>query len=397
MVSKQIFSFILSLFITLISLGQKIDFKSGSIVQKNFCDTIPFEYVKNKIIITVKVNGVNKRFIFDTGAILSISEELQRSMNYTKLGSVAVDDVNAKTTDTKIVAVKEFEIGKLTFNDIPSVVMDFKNTYPINCLNCDGIIGSNVFTNCMVTINLNNKILILTDNLQKLALQNAYQTPITLNKIGKPYLQINVGNDISFEGLFDSGSDKFMSIGDKIFDKAIKKGSATLLNQGFGITSIGINGIAAAEKKNRVLIKQVKFGNASVNNVITIESEKSKNAFGIQLAEYGTITLDYINKVFYFVPLKQIQDYKNQKTLGCKDIPEKTFYAIGIVWSNTQAEKIGLKTGFQILKINNQDFTNRTPENDCLFALADFFKNTKLNLMYKDDKGEVKNVELIEE
>jgi Aspartyl protease len=379
------------------SFSQKADFRNGTIKQQNFCDTIPFDYVRNKIIITVKVNGVNKRFVFDTGAVLAISEELQSVMNYTKLGSVEVGDVNGKSSDAKIVGVKEMQIGNLTFQDIPSVVMDIKNTYPINCLNCDGIVGSNVFKNCIVAIDLSKKIIILTDNVQKLALQNAYQTPISINKIGKPYLQISLDNDISFEGLFDSGSDKLMSISDKIYDKAIKKGSATLLNEGFGITSIGINGIAAAEKKNRALIKQLKFGDATINNVVTIESEKTKNAFGIQLAEYGTITLDYINKIFYFVPLKQVQDYKNKKTLGFKDIPEKTFYAIGIVWTNTQAEKIGLKNGFQILKINNQDFTNRTVENDCLFALADFFKYDKINLTYKNDKGEVRNVELVEE
>ena len=397
MTKKQIFAFTLSLFITIISFGQKVDFKNGTIKQQNFCDTIPFEFVRNKIIIVVNINGAKKRFIFDTGAVLTISEELQSTMNYIKLGSVEVGDVNGKSTDAKIVDVKELQIGNLAFQNIPSVVMGIKKTYPINCLNCDGIIGSNVFRNCIVTIDLSNKVIILTDNLQKSALQNAFQTPFSVDKIGKPYLQINLDNDISFEGLFDSGSDKFMSISEKIFSKAIKKGSATLLNEGFGITSIGINGIATAEKKNRALIKQVKFGNAMINNVITIESEITKNAIGMQLAEYGTITLDYINKEFYFVPLRQVQDYKNQKTLGFKDIPEKNVYKIGIVWTNTQAEKMGLKNGFQILKINNQDFTNRTTENDCLFALADFFKNSKINLTYKDDKGEIKNAEIIEE
>ncbi len=397
MIIKPSFSFILSLFFTIISFGQKLDFKTGTIMQQNFFDTIPFELVRNKIIITVKVNGVNKRFIFDTGSVLAISDELQSSMNYAKLGAVTVDDVNGKSSSAKIVSVKELQIGQLTFQDIPSVVMDLKLTYPINCLNCEGIVGSNVFRNCIVSIDLNHKVIILTDSLPNLALQNAYQTPMSVNKIGKPYLQIHLDNNIDFEGLFDSGSDKFMSISDKIYDKEIKKASAILLNEGYGITSIGINGITAAENKNRVLIKQVKFGDAIINNVITIESKSTKNAIGIQLAEYGTITLDYINKVFYFAPLKQVQQYKNQKTLGLKDIPEKNFYSVAVVWTNTQAEKAGLKTGFQILKINDQDFTNKTPENDCKLALADFFKNPKINLTYKDDKGVVKNIELTEE
>ncbi|KUJ62856.1 hypothetical protein AR687_05505 [Flavobacteriaceae bacterium CRH] len=155
--------------------------------------------------------------------------------------------------------------------------------------------------------------------------------------------------------------------------------------------------MAEPEKKNRALISKIKFGNAEIKNVISIGSEKTKNALGIQLAEYGTVTLDFINKTFYFVPLKQFQDYQNQETFGFKDKTEETTYSIGIVWTKTQAENIGLKNGFQILKINDQDFTTRTSENDCIIFLADFYKNSKLNLTYKDEKGEIKTAELVQE
>lgn len=70
MTCKQIFPLIVSLLMVTVSFGQKSDFRSGTILQKNFCDTIPFEFVKNKIIIALKVNGVDKRFIFDTGSVL---------------------------------------------------------------------------------------------------------------------------------------------------------------------------------------------------------------------------------------------------------------------------------------------------------------------------------------
>lgn len=394
---KPLLILLLAACITTISFAQKGEFRNGNTVQKDFYDSIPFEFIKNKIIITVKVNGVNKRFIFDTGAVLTLSEEMQEIMQYPKIGSVVVNDVNGKTSDAKIVRVKDLQIGSISFTDFASVVMDLKNNYPINCLACDGIIGSNVFKDCIVSIDLGRKLLVITDNLQKLSLQNAWQSPVSLNAIGKPYVQMNIGNGINFDGLFDSGSDKLMSISDKIFEKAVKKDAAVVLNEGFGVTSTGINGIAASEKKNRTLIKQMQFGGAVINNVITIESEKSNNAIGMQLADYGNITLDYINKVFYFVPFKPVQEYKYQKTVGIKDIPEKNFYAIGIVWSNTQAEKLGLKTGFQILKINDQDFSVRSPEYDCLFALTDFCKNAAITLTYKDDKETIKTVELTEQ
>ncbi|WP_163410240.1 retropepsin-like aspartic protease [Flavobacterium ajazii] len=397
MTGKLLFAFLFFLSITTVSFGQKTDFRNGTILQKNFCDSIPFEIVKNKIIISLQLNGSEKHFLFDTGAVLVISEEIQNVMNYSKTGSVTVDDINGKSNDSKIVTVKELQIGKLTFQDIPSVVVDTKKNHLINCLNVDGILGSNLFRNCIVQIDLQKKIIILTDDIQKLALQNAYKAPITLNQIGKPYLKINLTSEINIEVLFDSGADKLISLSNKTLSKAIKNKSITILNEGFGVTSVGLHGMEEPEEKNRILIPQIKFGQAGINNVVSIVSERTKNALGIQLAEYGTITLDYINKAFYFLPLKQIQDYQNQGTFGFKDKIEENTYSIGIVWTKTQAEKIGLKNGFQILKINDLDFTTRTPENDCSIFFADFYKNPKINLTYKDDKGNIKNAELIQE
>jgi hypothetical protein len=380
-----------------IAFGQdKIDFKQGIVLQSQFCDTIPFEYVRNKMIVEVKINGEKKRFIFDTGATLCISDEIQEKMKNPILGKNFQIDATQRQKQISVVSVKEFQLGNLTFQNIPSVVTNIKNTSFLTCFNYDGFIGSNVVRNCIVHIDVDKKYIILTDNINKLNLQNAHQTILTLDNQSGPYLEINLKDKIKFKALFDSGADDFITISNKISKKALKKDVAKILNQGFGIGTLGMHGLGDAEHKNRTKFSNVIFGSSEITDFITEVSDKSYNAVGMQLADYGTITVDYINKYFYFVAKQQSQAYKQQKTMGFSFQPEETYYSIGTVWTGTQAEKIGLKSGYQILRLDDLDITKRTPELDCKLFLSRPLSNGKIKITYKDDKDQIKMAELTE-
>jgi Aspartyl protease len=393
---KGLLLFLLS--IPLFTFGQDIiDFKQGTILQRQFCDTIPFEYVRNKMIVQVKINGQSKRFIFDTGATLIISDQIQEEMRNPFLGKNLQIDATQRQKQISVVNVKEFNLGNLTFQNIPSVVTEIKSTNFLTCFNYDGFIGSNVLRNCIVQIDVDKKHIILTNNINKLNIQNAYKNNLTLDNQSNPFVELNLNNKIKFTALFDSGADDFITISSKINQKALNKGYSKVLNQGYGIGAVGMHGLGDAENKSRTLCSNIKFGNTEITDFITEVSTKSYNAVGMQLADYGTITIDYINKQFYFEAKKQSQLYKHQKTIGFSFQPEDTYYSIGNVWSGTQSEKIGLKSGFQILKLDDIDISKRTPELDCSLFLSRPLSNGKIKITYKDDKEQIKVAELYEE
>lgn len=390
--------YLLLLIIPLLTVAQdKIDFRQGEILQKQFCDTIPFEYVRNKMIVSVTINKHKKRFIFDTGATLIISEEIQQETQNPVLGNVFQMDANKRQKQVSVVSVKEFELGSLTFQNIPSVVSDIKQTSFLNCFHYDGFIGSNALRNCIVQIDVANKFIILTNNILNLQLQGAYQTSLKLDNQSSPFVQLNINNQIKFDALFDSGSDDFITISQKISQKSFKKNLATILNQGSGTRIIGMHGMNDAESTQRIKFDNIKFGENEITYFVSEVSTKSYNAVGMQLADYGTITLDYIHKQFYFVAKQKSQPYHHQKTIGFSLQPENTYYAVGNVWTNTQAEKIGLKNGFQILKINDIDISKRSTELDCQLFLSSPLSNESIKILYQDDKHQVKEIVLTEE
>lgn len=379
-------------------LGQdNIAFSQGSVVQKNFCDTIPFTLVKSKMIVSVVLNGKSRKFLVDTGATLMISEEIQAEMKNVVLGNNYLIDISNLRKQMPVVLVRSLQLGNLTFRKVPAVVASLKKVPFLNCLDCDGIIGSNLLRNCIVQIDLTQKHLILTDHLKKIDLSNAFETPLRLDGQSSPVIVLKLYENLQFEALFDSGSDDFIGISPSNTEKGINNGNIKILNRGFGAGAIGINGIGAEDVQTRISIANVSFGKITINDFVAIVSAESNDYIGIELCEYGTVTIDYLNKKFYFAAKQLQQVYRNQKTLGFTIQPEANQYTVGVVWTGTEAEKSGLKSGNQILKIGDLDIVKRSPALDCTLLLADIAKQPNVTLTYKNIQAQVKTIRLNEE
>jgi len=66
-----------------------------------------------KIIVTVLINKQPKRFVFDTGAQLLISNDLMASNNNPIVGSATVTDAGGKTIEQNIVKVPDLTLGNV--------------------------------------------------------------------------------------------------------------------------------------------------------------------------------------------------------------------------------------------------------------------------------------------
>lgn len=375
----------------------RVESNQETIFQQQFCDTIPFEYVRNKIIIEVKIGGEKKRFILDTGAISGISDKIQERMNNDVLDTTFFTDQSGIRKQLFVVSVKELTLGSLRFENIPSAVINIESTGFVSCLNYDGIIGSNLLANCIVHIDSDRKHIILTDNINNLRLVNAHKSIVTFDSQSSPYVQLSLNNGVKFDALFDSGADDFISISNNVFKETINNNLSKVLNEGYGSGAVGVFGIEKATTKKRIVCKEVKFGNNQIINFIAEVSDKTQNTIGMELAEYGTITVDYLNKQFYFVANQQSQEYKHPKTLGFSFQPELNHYSIGTVWTNTKAAKVGLKSGYQILKVDSLDIPTRTPQLDCILLLARPLHKEEVKITYKDDKNQIKVAKLRQE
>lgn len=404
---------LLALFCFSISYAQN-DFSAnvGEIKEKNYLTTIDFESIKGKIIIDVKINNQIRKFILDTGAPTSISENLLAELNYKSVKDITVNDANSKESENEVLIIPEFSINGLTFLD--TYALKIPNTLIFECFKVDGIIGSNSLRNSVVDFDFQNKKITITDNFKnlgytnikghKLYFKDAQSSPILKVKMKLGYLIFNE------ELMFDSGDDSFYSISNNnyshIMDMVAKKQfpkelqnikEADLLGMvasSKGSFSISLNGNADDNFNHKFRIQEFLFDTTTFDNIISTTTYGSNSRVGSEILNYGKLTLDYKRRKYYFQPYDN--KYKidvNHKINSFYPTFENDKFIVGIVWDDAVKEKI--KPGDEILKINSIDFTTLSDCEIMLMSFDDFKDSKMLTITLKDkETNEIKVVEV---
>ncbi|MDJ1486132.1 retropepsin-like aspartic protease [Cytophagaceae bacterium YF14B1] len=366
-----------------------------TIAQRQYCDTIPFEYVNGKIIILVKIAGEDKRFILDTGAPLLISDVLQAKMRNKEVGKIKVKDITGKTNEEQLVAIDHFQIGHLDFQNTIGTVFNKDKSGPLVCYNIDGLIGSSVLNTSCIHIDADKKILILTDNIANLHREQDFRISIKLDAATRPFMSFDFGDNSSLDVLFDSGSSKCLLLSMEGYTQLSKNKKGILLNKGYGSVSSGLYGAGNAGNEFRVLVPALNFGHSTITGVIATASEsKKKSSIGLGLADYGSITIDYRNKFFYFGSKSEKQLFKEASFFGFLPQYAENTFKVGVVYENTEASEKGLKPGYRILKLNDYDLSELTMTTVCEALFAYFSGQPKIILTYVTESGESKTIEL---
>lgn len=119
--------------------------KKGDIAENSFEETINLTLQKGLIFTTVKINGNEYRFLFDSGTPLSISEEIQNQYSYKTISRGHIIDSDQNRQKVSWVRLDSIKLGHVSFLNQTAFVADFSANPVLKCLNIDGIIGSNRF------------------------------------------------------------------------------------------------------------------------------------------------------------------------------------------------------------------------------------------------------------
>ena len=105
-----------------------------------FRDTVFIEIHKGLIFLPVIIEGKEYRFLFDSGAPLSISNMLQNNHGFeiVSMGKIIDSDHNRKKV--KWSQVDAIHIGDISFTQQTAFIGDFDANPLFKCLKIDGII-----------------------------------------------------------------------------------------------------------------------------------------------------------------------------------------------------------------------------------------------------------------
>lgn len=374
-------------------VAQNINLNLGNSKELNYYSEIPFEYVNGKIIVSVLINENKYRFLLDTGAPNLITKRLSTILNLESLQELKISDANQIKSTMNIVQLPNLTIGSIIFENSVALSSQDENNLVFDCFEIDGFIGSNLLRNSIIQIDVKNKILIITNDLKKLHLNNENSSKLSLfGQQSSPFiwLKLTGSKDSGKEQvLLDTGMKGFYDISHKNYIKFKDEKIFSEVANGKGSESIGLSGTSPESEQVRLLLKHMKIANSAFLNISTTTTNDNNSRIGIGLFENGIGTIDFINKKFYF------EQYEHNKDLIEKYLPfSRTIInnklSIGIVWDEKLKAKINY--GDEIIEINGKNYENYKL---CDFINKSIFENiTVSEIKIRNKKGEINIITL---
>lgn len=387
----RILTALIFLFIARICFGQtNFTFNNGGADQVHYYSSFQYENSNDLIIINVKIKDKTYRFIVDTGAPTTISTKLFEEIKPEIITKISISDANAAKDSISVVSLNEIVIGDIVFRNIPTLVS--KPYVPFDCLEVDGLIGSNLLRNSILQIDEKNKKITITDDAKKLNLNPKQSSKLWLDRQSSPVLWIKLKNnkqEAKEQLLFDSGMQGLYDLSLRQLASFNKYNIFEELGKSSGINGMGLHGMAKDTLMYRFRLPVMEINGAKLLNVVTETTMDDNSRIGAALTHYGVVTVDYRNKKFYFDPFTTTDIDASEKQFPANIIPKNNKLYIGTVWDDQLNTKIS--AGDQVVAIDGVNCENY---DFCDFLLNPVLKGKdKVRLITRDNSG--KNVETI--
>jgi len=167
--------------------------------------TIPFEYADNEIVVKCRVNNSEDvDFLFDTGASDTIIDRRIAAQNF--LAKQDKFDIAAYSgmVQANRSELKRFEIGPLVLNDVPVRVLDMSAQSRQMGRQIAGIIGTNIISQFLVTIDYSKPNLVFEDMETATRPIKAANVPFIVRQL--PYIKVSLNGRDEQLLLVDTGA-----------------------------------------------------------------------------------------------------------------------------------------------------------------------------------------------
>jgi len=331
--------------------------------QENFKTTIPFNYVKNWIIVKVRFGVSDKEydFIVDTGSPTVFSDSLIREVGHENFSKIAViTDTSSHAFNDYVVTTDDLNLGGISFNHVGALVVNNSEFGMLNCISPYGIIGYNILQVGIYQIDYLNNQITITDQLDSLRNVGTIQwVNYTTISQETPVIRASLNDSISLNLTFDTGYSGFITLSSqKLFEK-LNICCQDQTARYHTIPTIKITRTHETESYEKLLFKgaTLSVDSIEVKDIIVPVSNTpespSSNLIGNKFFEHFLLTLDYRNKRVGFTPNGKRFHPEESTGFGFSFSPEGYTLIITSVYVGTEAEKIGLQPGDTIHSIND--------------------------------------------
>jgi len=378
---------ILSIFTLLfISFGCSIQWteaiRKGELGTKTASQQIDVEVKNGLVILPVTISGTTYRFLFDSGAPLSISEKVQQQFSFKTISKGFIVDSEKHRSQVNYVRLDSLSIGETIFLKQTAFVGDFESNPIIKCMNIDGIIGSNLIRFCNWELDIDKQKLGI--NLPILSNQNGIVTiPFRTDNQYNMFIDVSIGVIPVKNILIDYGSNGSLSLPSSIFTTLQERNIFNEVFHEHGFSNSGIVGKRSEISRNFTYLDSLRLGDLIVENVAL--NTGNTGSIGTQLLSRYTVTIDWNSKLLHFQ--KKAHFDADFQSFGFSIGSKRDQLYIQSVVDGLSPDQQGIVPGLQILKLDSMDF--HEPYSFCDFMNYYKKKRSEMVIEVVDSLGQL--------
>jgi len=386
--SKKYSAFFLLVLVLLMLYGCSVKWpeamQRGKIAKTAFRQSIAFEEKMGLIIVSVQINGIAYRFLFDTGAPLSISDKVWQVFDFKVISNGHIVDSDNNRTKVNYVQIDTLLLGDIPFVNQTAFVAGFESNPKIKCLEIDGIIGSNLIRHCNWEIDFMNSEIVFysTANDDTQNTDGAVAVPFYTDNQYNILVDLKIGDAVIRNLTIDYGSNGSLSLPKNVFQALKEKG---IIDTTFSISGIAQSGLLGKEimiNREITYVDTIIMGDLLIDNV-EINSGKA-GLIGSKILSDFFVTIDWgrsqllLNEVE--LADKRLESYGF--TLGYSE--KKNIYVQSVI-EGSPAFRAGVEPDMGILKMGSLNFANGNTFCDCMNYFAGDSDTISLMLKLPDN------------
>lgn len=355
----------------------------------HFTDTIPYNIVMGKMIISVKIDNKPTRLIFDTGGRNFLVRDSAIYHNLAVNSKEIVSDVNSLSNNLPKGTVRNLQIGNHFVSPSSSMLVMPNNPF-FEELGVAGALGGEAFAEFAVTFHSREKYITLSYPYRPKGISRKDGMIMNTGNNFHSIISVGIGNN-SFDALFDTGMGGFLHITLNDYRKLKAKEHITEIAKGAGIYYVGIGGLSNAKQEEvlKLDISDFRIGNKHFSQVGSLAQNRQISIVGLELLNYGNVMLDYPRGLFYFFPFDNtISDMNGQgKVWNVRVLPTVTHFEVTATIDN-----VDIQIGEQVWNINGVNLEGAEKSETFINSIFDSIKEDTAYLIVGKDKKDLRKV-----
>lgn len=275
----------------------------GEIRRENYVQTLPFEWIKELIVVKAQINSdtEEREFIFDTGAFNSkVESDLATALDLEVVTEKTNSTAQGTSQKIEVVRIDSLLIGETTIYNIGAGKLSYAPTSASPCIAANGIIGANLIKLAHWKIDYENQLLHFSDSPFEVE-KGSYTLPFDKPLLsGTPDINIEVEGEKVENVLFDVGYNGGLVLPISVASHFEKIESKIILDQ----STSGIYGT----NTDSLIVKNLEVNVGGVKAQLPVEfSSLNKALLGNEFLKHFVVIINYDKKEISLQKQKEVQ------------------------------------------------------------------------------------------